>query len=93
MRPEMQEINLSFNAARWEGLAAVGDAYADARAAVRAGGMGGAYNSASSASGSTAGCHCQCGWLGSIVVACPLLEELDLSYNLLGDLGMYSQKS
>ena len=41
MRPEIQEINLSFNAARWEGLAAVGDAYADARAAVRAGGMGG----------------------------------------------------
>ncbi len=40
MRPEIQEINLSFNAARWEGLAAVGDAYADARAAVRAGGMG-----------------------------------------------------
>jgi Ran GTPase-activating protein (RanGAP) involved in mRNA processing and transport len=87
--PQLQELDVSFNNASRGGLMAFGEAYAHVREAAAAGLRGSphlrrlnlAYNSAVTAvdgDGETP-------WLASILSACPRLEYLDISYNVLGD--------
>ena len=87
--PQLQALDVSFNSASWEGLAALGDAFADVRAAVAAGHRDSphlrrlnlAYNSAVPPPDAEG----EIPWLASLLSACPRLEYLDLSYNILGD--------